>query len=75
VSQKSVRQRRGGPRWMPRAVRRRARADRERWRNCRDHLGMVIAQGGAIMATGEAKVIDNAIIGFMQRRRCSPTPI
>jgi hypothetical protein len=36
---------------------------------------MVIAQGGAIMATGEAKVIDNAIIGFMQRRRCSPTPI
>jgi hypothetical protein len=32
-------------------------------------------KGGAIMATGEAKVIDNAIIGFMQRRRCSPTPI
>ena len=52
-----------------------ARADLERWRNRRDHLGMVIAQGGAIMATGEAKVIDNAIIGFMQRRRCSATPI
>jgi hypothetical protein len=60
---------------MPRAVRRRARADRERWRNRRDHLGRSSPKGGAIMATGEAKAIDNAIIGFMQRRRCSPTPI
>jgi hypothetical protein len=35
---------------------------------------MAIAQGGAIMA-GEAKVIDNAIMSFMKRRRCSHTPI
>jgi hypothetical protein len=45
-----------------------------RWPHRRDPSWMAIAQGGAIMA-GEAKVIDNAIMSFMKRRRCSHTPI
>jgi hypothetical protein len=35
---------------------------------CRDEIQAAIARGG-FMATGEAKVIDNAIMGFMQQRR------
>jgi hypothetical protein len=34
---------------------------------CRDQIQAAIDRGG-FMATGEAKVIDNAIMGFMQRR-------
>jgi len=34
---------------------------------CRDQIQAAIARGG-FMATGEAKVIDNAIMGFMQRQ-------
>jgi hypothetical protein len=75
VSQKSVRQRRGGPRWMPRAVRRRRARTENAGEIAATIWGWSSPKGGAIMATGEAKVIDNAIIGFMQRRRCSPTPI
>jgi hypothetical protein len=35
---------------------------------CREPIQDVIARGG-FMATGEAKVIDNAIMGFIQQRR------
>ena len=35
---------------------------------CREPIHDAIRRGG-FMATGEAKVIDNAIMGFMQRRR------
>jgi hypothetical protein len=37
-------------------------------RSCHDEIRSVIERGG-FMATGEAKVIDNAIMGFMQELR------
>jgi hypothetical protein len=75
VSQKSVRQRRGVRVGCPEQY----GGGRARTENAGEIAatiwGWSSPKGGAIMATGEAKVIDNAIIGFMQRRRCSPTPI
>jgi hypothetical protein len=35
---------------------------------CRQPIGDAIKRGG-FMATGEAKVIDNAIMGYMQHQR------
>jgi hypothetical protein len=35
--------------------------------------GIVIRRGG-FMATGKAKVIDNAIMGYVQQRRLAPSP-
>jgi hypothetical protein len=38
---------------------------------CQEPIRDAINRGG-FMATGEAKIIDNAIMGFMQRQRASP---
>ena len=36
-------------------------------RRCPDEIGAALERGG-VMATSQSKVIDNAIIGFMQRQ-------
>lgn len=43
-------------------------------RRCSAHIECAMQRGGA-MATGEAKVVDNAIIGFMRAQGIDPGPL